>query len=137
METVTNPEQKTAPTAAPAAQSASDDQLMAALAHAGILITVIVALIIWLTQKDKSKYVEYQAKQALVYQLVVAVGMTIAWVIVFVIGIITLGIGFILFIPMMIVGAAAVLYGLYAAWETYQGKDFKYYMLGDMLAKTK
>lgn len=137
METVTSPEQKTKPAAAPAAQSVSDDQLMAALAHAGILITVIVALIIWLTQKDKSKYVEYQSKQALVYQLIVAIGMSIAWVIVFVIGIVTLGIGFILFIPMMIVGAAAVLYGLYAAWETYQGKDFKYWMLGDMLAKAK
>jgi len=32
-----------------------DENLMAAIAHAGILITVIVALIIWLTQKDKSK----------------------------------------------------------------------------------
>jgi uncharacterized Tic20 family protein len=137
METVTNPEQKTAPTAAPAAQSASDDQLMAALAHAGILITVIVALIIWLTQKDKSKYVKYQAKQALVYQVIVAVVMPITGVMISVIGIFTLGIGLILYLPWMIVMAAVVLYGLYAAWETYQGKDFKYWMLGDMLAKAK
>jgi len=133
------PEEKTptATTGTIQAKSASDDQLMAALAHAGILITVIVALIIWLTQKDKSKYVEFQAKQALVYQLAVSVVLAVLWVMIMIIGFLTMGIGFILAIPLMLLGLAAVAYGLYAAWETYQGKDFRYAIIGEMLAKSK
>ena len=68
-----------------------DENLMAAIAHAGILITVIVALIIWLTQKDKSKYVEFQAKQALVYQLIVAVGFTTLWIIAIILSFVLIG----------------------------------------------
>jgi len=133
------PEEKTPTTTTGTiqAKSASDDQLMAALAHAGILITVIVALIIWLTQKDKSKYVEFQAKQALVYQLAVSVVLAVLWVMIMIIGFLTMGIGFILAIPLMLLGLAAVAYGLYAAWETYQGKDFRYAIIGEMLAKSK
>ena len=120
-------------TTAPAIKSVSDDNLMAALAHAGVLITVIVALVIWLTQKEKSKYVEFQAKQALVYQLVVGVVLLVLWVISFVLMFVY--IGFLLMPIVMLLGLVAVIYGLYAAYQTYQGKDFRYVIIGDMLAK--
>ena len=117
----------------PATKSVSDDNLMAALAHAGVLITVIVALVIWLTQKEKSKYVEFQAKQALVYQLVVGVVLLVLSVISFVLMFVY--IGFLLIPIVMLLGLVAVIYGLYAAYQTYQGKDFRYVIIGDMLAK--
>lgn len=110
-----------------------DDNLMAALAHAGILIAVIVALVIWLTQKDKSKYVEFQAKQALIYQLVAGAAIMIMWIISFILMFVY--IGFLLMPIVMLLGLAAVIYGLYGAYQTYQGKDFKYAIIGDMLAK--
>lgn len=114
-------------------KSIPDDNLMAALAHAGVLITVIVALVIWLTQKEKSKYVEFQAKQALVYQLVVGVALIVLWIISFILMFVY--IGFLLMPIVLLLGLAAVIYGLYAAYQTYQGKDFRYVIIGDMLAK--
>ena len=126
-------EAKPSTTAAPVNKAVSDDNLMAALAHAGVLITVIVALVIWLTQKEKSKYVEFQAKQALVYQLVVGVVLLVLWVISFVLMFVY--IGFLLMPIVMLLGLVAVIYGLYAAYQTYQGKDFRYVIIGDMLAK--
>lgn len=48
-----------------------DERIMAALAHASTLIPfmgVIAPIVIWATQKDKSKYVAFQAFQAIVYQ---------------------------------------------------------------------
>jgi len=110
-----------------------DENLMAAIAHAGILITVIVALIIWLTQKDKSKYVEFQAKQALVYQLIVAVGFTTLWIIAIILSFVL--IGFLLMPVILLLGLVAVIYGLYGAYETYQKKDFRYIVIGNYLSK--
>jgi hypothetical protein len=126
-------EAKPTATIASVHKAVPDDNLMAALAHAGILITVIVALVIWLTQKEKSKYVEFQAKQALVYQLVVGVALLVMWVISFILMFVY--IGFLLMPIVMLLGLAAVIYGFYAAYQTYQGKDFKYLIIGDMLAK--
>jgi uncharacterized protein len=135
MESTKKPEEsdaKPASTTTPA-NKVPDDNLMAALAHAGVLITVIVALVIWLTQKEKSKYVEFQAKQALVYQLVVGVVLLVLWVISFILMFIY--IGFLLMPIVMLLGLVAVIYGLYAAYQTYQGKDFRYVIIGDILAK--
>jgi uncharacterized protein len=92
-----------------------------------------VALVIWLTQKEKSKYVEFQAKQALVYQLVVGVALLVMWVISFILMFVY--IGFLLMPLVLLLGLVAVIYGLYAAYQTYQGKDFRYVIIGDMLAK--
>jgi uncharacterized Tic20 family protein len=127
---------KAAPAAAPVHKSVSDDNLMAAISHAGIiLLGIIIPLLIWVTQKEKSKYVEFQAKQALVYQLAVAVIFTIMSVIIFILAVISMGILGILYIALLPLILVAVLYGLYAAYQTYQGKDFRYIIIGDMLAK--
>ncbi len=55
-----------------------DERVMAALSHASALLPmmgVIAPIIIWVTQKEKSKYVAFQALQALAYQL----SMILAW----------------------------------------------------------
>lgn len=127
------PDARTAAKDTAAHKAVPDENLMAALAHAGVLITVIVALVIWLTQKDKSKYVEFQAKQALVYQLVVGVAMLMMSILSFILMFVY--IGFLLMPLVMLLGLAAVIYGIYGAYQTYRGKDFRYVIIGDMLAK--
>lgn len=55
-----------------------DERVMAALSHVSALLPmmgVIAPIIIWVTQKDKSKYVAFQSLQALTYQL----SMILAW----------------------------------------------------------
>jgi len=114
----------------------TDDNLMAAIAHAGILVLgVLLPVIIWLIKKEKSKYVAFQALQAAVYQLAVFVLFIGLWVVMFVLAIVTGGLGGILMILLIPLILIAVVYGLYGAYMCYQGKDFKYVLIGNMLAK--
>jgi uncharacterized Tic20 family protein len=54
--------------------SNSDERMLAALSH---FLGLIVALIIWATQKDKSRFVRFQAVQALAFDLAVMLLMGI------------------------------------------------------------
>jgi uncharacterized Tic20 family protein len=70
----------------------SDEGLMAAIAH---FFGILVALIVWATQKDKSRYVRFQAVQAMAFDLVVSVFtvIVVGFVMAIVFGILALGIG--------------------------------------------
>ena len=49
-----------------------DERIMAALAHAGVILPfwgLIGAIVIWATQREKSRFVGFQALQVLAYQL--------------------------------------------------------------------
>jgi len=53
-------------------ETSSDERLMAAIAHGSVVVTgpgIVVGVLIWLTQKEKSPYAAAQAMQAAVYQL--------------------------------------------------------------------
>lgn len=122
-----------------------DDNIMAAIAHASIIIPfgIILAAGIWLTQKEKSKYVAFQALQATAYQLALMVAGVILGILAFVftliISILTFGLGGFLMLPIMLVflliAVVAVVYALYGAYLCYEGKDFKYAVIGDLVAK--
>lgn len=58
----------------------SDEKLMGALAH---LFGPLVALVVWSTQKDKSRFVKFQALQALVFDLILVVVMGIIFFCIF------------------------------------------------------
>jgi uncharacterized Tic20 family protein len=49
-----------------------DERILAALAHGAILLPIygiIIPIIIWITQKEKTRYVSFQSLQALVFHL--------------------------------------------------------------------
>ncbi|MBI5651391.1 MAG: DUF4870 domain-containing protein [Chloroflexi bacterium] len=134
-----------------------DERLNATLAHASILLGafsrgmlgILLAFLIWLTQRNKSKFVARHAAQATVYQLVgvlVTLGVWISWGLIFA-GSIFVPLVFdsqnpeplmlytmIPALVMMIVPFSVMLawfgYGLYAAWQVWHGKDFAYPILG-------
>jgi uncharacterized Tic20 family protein len=140
-----------------------DEKTLAALAHGSILLGIftsgiggiIAALILWITQKDKSRYVAYQSLQALVYQAVTFLVTMLAWcfwgmlwmVLLFVplmsnpqafetappaglfVGL------FLMVVPFAIWGLT-IIYGLWAAARCLGGKDFKYAIIGNWLADT-
>jgi uncharacterized Tic20 family protein len=141
-----------------------NDRIMAALAQVTVLlplIGVIAPIVIWVTQRDRSRYVSFQALQAVVYQLL----MVLFWV---------LGMGcymfsffgtFLLTIPLASasngsadpeVGLLAmipiffpfavlglmmfgflifIVYGCIAAVLVFKGKDFRYFLIGNWLAR--
>lgn len=140
-----------------------NDQIMAALAHISVILPfmgVIAPIIIWVTQKEKSEYVAFQAIQAIVYQLT----MMLAWfagmgcyMLTFFSMFITMPffgdsegevdpsvapffMGF-FFLPVLVMGmmflgqAFFFIYGLVGTVQTFRGKDFKYMIIGNYLKK--
>jgi uncharacterized Tic20 family protein len=147
-----------------------DEMTMAALAHASVVLTFIIALgsgglgcllgilvplLIWLTYKEKSAYVSFQALQATVFQvvsilvMVVVVAVSIilivaGWTVSGALAAILIGLCLMPFAALItVVFAVLVLilplaqlgYGLYAAYETYRGRDFRYWLIGETLEK--
>jgi uncharacterized Tic20 family protein len=53
----------------------SDERLLAALSH---VFGLVIALVIWITQKDKSRFVRFQAMQAVAFDVVVFIAVFIA-----------------------------------------------------------
>jgi len=129
-----------------------DERTMAALAHASTLLNlvtgflgIIVALVIWLSYRDRSPYVAFQALQSAVFQLIVlvltavgAVVVAIAWTITglltaVVIGLCIVPIALALTVVVVALPLAAIIYQLYAAIETYNGRDFEYWWVGNLV----
>jgi uncharacterized Tic20 family protein len=140
----------------------------AAMAHASILITLLLAVvsggiaallgpvipaIIWYVYRDKSEYVVEQARQATIFQLagivalfalafVGALVLTIGWIVSAMLAVVLVGL---LLMPIMllvtlvwVVAIVAlpivqVVYGCYAALETYNGRPFRYWWIAEMI----
>jgi uncharacterized Tic20 family protein len=106
--------------APPAPLSDSDQRLWATLAHIGpIILWVIAPLVVWLVYKDRGRYVEDQSKEALNFQITVA----IASVVVFILSIVTLGFGALLYIPL---GIGALVLMIMAAIAANKGQAYRY-----------
>ena len=141
-----------------------DDRIMAALSHITVILPflgVVAPIIIWVTQKEKSQYVAFQALQALAYQLSLIifyfVGMACYMCSFFgtFLGMVPLTAtspeepnpvavaGFMLtfFIPFAVFGLmflgmiGYIIYGLVAAVMVVQGKDFRYVFIGNRLER--
>ncbi len=138
-----------------------DERVMAGLAHASIVLSLITggwgglvgALVIWLTQRKESAWVGFQALQALVYQLV---GLALAfigfmcWFILWFASLIPVManpnqysdappagffVSFSLLCVPFVIGVLWMLYGLWGALRAWQGEDFRYVILGNALAR--
>jgi uncharacterized Tic20 family protein len=133
---------------APAAPlSDSEARTWAMLAHLSVLLNlvtgflgVIAPLIIYLIYKDRSRYVAYQSMQAFVFQLIWwgGGGLIIGaiWAITGVLSAIVVGLLCIPFallatLVLALMPLVALVYGVYAGIEVNQGKDFRYWLIGD------
>jgi len=133
-----------------------DERVMAALSHVSALlplIGVIAPIVIWVTQREKSRYVAFQSLQALAYQLT----MIIAWFLsmgcymcsffgtflsLFVteaapisqssdfLAILISVLPFLVIGVIFVFGIAFVIYGVIGAILAFQGKPFRYVIIG-------
>lgn len=147
----------------------ADAWTTAAVAHASILLTLllgfaggvgafvglVIPLILYLSYRERSRFVALHALQALIYQgvgilvylalvTVLALAVTVAWAIsgllsVVVVGLLLIPLALMIALMMVLVLLTAPLawvgYGLYAAYEVYQGKDFRYMWIGDWVER--
>ena len=133
----------------------TENRLLAALAHGSVVIQgvgLLVGVLVYVTQRDKSRYAAFQALQAAVYQLVNLILIGVLWVLwaafytlsitsmlsqprmaapppIF---LVSLGSMLIPFGLMLLVD----LFGLWGAVRSWQGKEFRYPLLGGWLDRS-
>ena len=103
-----------------------DDQMMGMLAHLlSIFLGFLGPLIIWLIKKDTSPFVDDQGKEALNFNITVA----IACFALVLLSIVTIGIGLIIAIPAWIViGIGWLVLTIIAAVKSSNGEFYRYPM---------
>ena len=134
----------------------SDDRLMATVAHASVIVFgtgILASVLIWLTQKEKSPYASWQAMQATVYQIIgmiITMGLWLLWGILYALTFIPIvkypeqysdapppifwfGLA-LMFVPLGVM-SLWILYGLWGAWKTMHGDDFRYWVIGSFLVR--
>lgn len=109
---------------APMSPSDSDARMWAMLAHLSALTgmftvigSVVGPLIVWQIQKDKSAYVDYHGKEALNFQITMAIAFAVSFVLMFVL------IGFVL---IWILGAVWLVFTIIAAVKANNGEYYRY-----------
>lgn len=112
-----------------------DEKMWAMLAHLSALLgnlvglgQIIAPLVIYLVQKDQSKFVAYHALQSLYFQLAVFAGLAVGVVITA----ITCGVGFPL---LMVVAALGIIYPIVMGIKANQGEWDEYWLVGEFAKK--
>ncbi len=123
--------------------SASEEHTWAMLAHLSVLVNLftailgpVVALLIYLLFKDRSRYVAYHSLQAFINQLIWWVGggviIGVTWAVT---GLLTLALVGLLLIPLAclvsLMPIISVVQGVWGAVKTSSGEDFRYWWVGD------
>lgn len=136
-----------------------DERNLAALAHASVILPYVGALVpilIWTTRKDKGNFLAFQALQALIFQVSIMAFWVVGGLCYFVsfLGNI-LALPFVIsesgeidpaywaasFVPffaiavILLLGFAYIVYGIVAAVMAYQGKPFRYIVVGKWAEK--
>ena len=96
----------------------SDQRLWATLAHiGGVLLGFIAPLVVWLIYKDRGRFVEEQAKEALNFQILVAIAYVVASVTTII------GIGFLIF---PLVWIFSLIFSIMGAIAANKGEAYRY-----------
>lgn len=105
---------------APTPMNPADEKLWATLIHiGGILFGFIPAVIGYIVLKDRGPFIRAHTQTALNFQL----SLLIYSVAVMIIGVVTLGVGFLLFIPL---GIVALVFMIMAAIKANEGQYYSY-----------
>lgn len=131
----------------------SDERTMALLSHLSLILGgILLPLIIWATQKDKSKFVRFHSLQSIFFHLSIA-AVIIFFVFFFVIIFFASGLGianlnssgnselpaffviliiaFYAFIILLVFGAIA--YSIFLALKAYKGERIKVFFIGNII----
>ncbi len=142
-----DPSQAPAP-AAVIPLSASDERTWAMLAHLSVVANLftgalgpVAALCIYLILRERSRYVAYHALQSFIFQLIWWVGggalIAAAWTISGILSAVLIGL---LCMPfacgLSLIPLAALVYGVVGAVQCSQGRDFRYWLVGDWVRGT-
>ena len=98
--------------------SDSDQRMWAMLAHiGGIILGFIAPLVVWLIYRERSRFVDEQAKEALNFQITLFIAVVVSWLLTFVL------IGFIL---LPLVSIAGLILMIMAGIAANKGEAYRY-----------
>ncbi len=123
--------------------SPADERTWAMLAHLSVLANLVtgflgpvIAIIIFLAYRERSRFVAFHSMQAFVFQLVFWVGggalAGVTWAITGALSAVLIGLiciplaCLVTFLPL-----AALVYGVMGGVQCSQGQDFRYWLIGD------
>ena len=110
----------------------SDSKLFGALSY---IIAVLVPLFVLFTEKKNDKFLAFHAWQSLFLSVAWFAIFVVAEFVVFVIGIISGGLGFVLNCVVLLVALVAAVEVLFAAYKAYMGEMYRLPIIGDFAAK--
>jgi uncharacterized Tic20 family protein len=136
----------------------TENRLLAAVAHGSVVaqgLGILVGVLVYVTQRDRSRYAALQGLQAAVFQLlnlIVTLVLWVVWGVLYGLSMIPLvvqaeaspeaappAVFWIALIAMVVPLAYMVLVGLYGLWgalRTWQGKAFRYLLIGRWLEQS-
>ena len=119
-----------------------DEDNWSALAHLSVFLNLVTgflgpvaALVIWLMYKERSPKISFHALQSLWYQVAWLVILAIGWTITALLTIVL--IGFLLIPVMIVVSVLPFVHMGYAAYKVYNGVDYRYPFVADMVGGSR
>jgi uncharacterized protein len=135
-----------------APMTTADERTWAMLAHLSVLANLVTgflgpvaALLIYLVYKDRSRYIAYHALQSTINQLIWWVGggalIGVIWAVtgmltLVIIGLLCIPFSLLLTILVLAMPLVSLIYGVIGAIEVSQGRDFRYWLVGDWVRNT-
>ena len=119
-----------------------DKNAWSALVHLSVFVNLltgffgpVAALAIWFVYKDRSERVAFHALQSTLYQAAWAVILAIGWTITGLLMVVVVGF---LLVPVMIVLSVLPFFHMaYAAYQVYQGFDYRYPIIADLVGGSR
>jgi len=106
--------------------SEADDRLWASLAHLGGILSFLPSLIIWLVLKDRARFTNVEAKEALNFQITLLIGYVAIDVVSVFLAIVTFGIGGLFFGLAGLVWVAGVIFSIMGFLQAKDGQNYRY-----------
>lgn len=111
-----------------------DERTFGMLCHLAALASLVVPcghvlgpLVIWLVKRNESPFIDAQGKESLNFQISMTIFFVIAGILGLFLGIITCGIGWFLFYPViLIISLLDIIFVILAAVDASNGKYYQY-----------
>jgi uncharacterized protein len=106
--------------------SEMEDRQWASFAHLGGILSFLPSLIIWLVFKDRGRFTDEEAKEALNFQITLIVAYVVIWVLTAIITVVTFGLGAIVGLLAWLVWIAGVVFSILGFMKTKDGQHYRY-----------
>ena len=106
--------------------SEADDRQWASLAHLGGILSFLPSLIIWLVFKDRGRFTNTEAKEALNFQITLMIAYVAITVVSIFLALVTFGIGGLLAGLGWIVWLAGVIFSILGFVQAKDGRNYRY-----------